>query len=176
MTTIRRIKISFYAVLILGVLICSYYVFRWNIYPWLHIEISLLIPLMSLSLTEFIKTPNKNIQISLLVGAFVQLVLALLILLNSSLVLDLWRFIFYPSIFVIMFSVYAVCKRKKEKYQRLFNSFIAAILFLSLLRFFYFHVVIDYGIETLFLILIILIYRSKEKKESLEEIENKELI
>ena len=176
MTTIQRIKISFYAVLILGVLICSYYVFRWNIYPWLHIEISLLIPLMSLSLTEFIKTPNKNIQISLLVGAFVQLVLALLILLNSSLVLDLWRFIFYPSIFVIMFSVYALCKRKKEKYQRLFNSFIAAILFLSLLRFFYFHVGIDYGIETLFLILIILIYRSKEKKESLEEIENKELI
>jgi len=45
-----------------------------------------------------------------------------------------------------------------------------------LLRFFYFHVGIDYGIETLFLILIILIYRSKEKKDSLEEIENKELI
>jgi len=77
---------------------------------------------------------------------------------------------------VIMFSVYAVCKRKKEKYQRLFNTFIAAILFLSLLRFFYFHVIIDYSIETLFLILIILIYRSKEKKDSLVEIENKEFI
>ena len=176
MISVRLIKNSFYVVLILGVLICSYHVSQWTIYPWLHIEISLLIPLISLSLTELIKTQNKNIQLSLLTGAFIQLVFALLILLNSSLVLDFWRFIFYPSIFVIMFSVYAVCKRKEEKYQGIFNTFIVGILVLSLLRFFYFHVIIDYSIETLFLVLIILIYRSKEKKDKIEVTTDKKLI
>lgn len=176
MIGVRLIKNSFYALLILGVLVCSYYVYNWMIYPWLHIEISLLIPLISLGLTELIKSQNKSIQLSLLIGAFIQLVIALLILLNSSLVLDFWRFIFYPTIFVIMFSVYSVCKRKEEKYQIIFNTFIVGILVLSLLRFFYFHVIIDYSIETLFLVLISMIYRSKEKKETIGQIVDKELI
>ena len=176
MISVRFIKNSFYALLILGVLVCSYHVYNWTVYPWLHIEISLLIPLISLGLSELIKSQNKNIQLSLIIGAFIQLIFALLILLNSSLVLDLWRFIFYPTIFVIMFSVYAVCTRKEDKYQAIFNTFIVGILVLSLLRFFYFHVIIDYSIETLFLVLIILIYRSKEKKETSEQTADKELI
>ena len=67
-------------------------------------------------------------------------------------------------------------KRKEDKYQGIFNTFIVGILVLSLLRFFYFHVIIDYSIETIFLVLIILIYRSKEKKETSEQTADKELI
>ena len=167
MNSIRLLKNGTYSLLTLGVLLCFYQIFKWNIYPWLQLLICFIVPLISLLLSEMIKTPNKEIRTVIFIAAICQLVLALMVITSVDLVQQYWRVVFFPSLFIILVLVYSISLRKEEKYHGLFKILTTIIFVGVAIRFIYYHSYIDYALETIFLIYIILIFRAKSKTDKL---------
>ena len=165
--TFRFLKNGVYTILLIGIFTCSYQLFNWLIYPWIQILICLIIPLSSLFISELIKAPKKEIRLLILIGTLCQLALSLIILLNQDLVVNYWRIIFFPSIYILLVLAYAISLRREDKYQTLFKAMFFSILTISLLRFFFYHQFIDYAIEILFLVYIILIFRAGYNKDNI---------
>ena len=160
----RLIKIALYSLLIMGVIICLVQLFRWEIYPYIQILSGFLISIISLLVSELIKTRKEEIRLVILVGTICQLIASLIILTSASLVQEYWRIVFFPSLFIVLVSTYAISLRKEEKHHTLFKLLTMAILTMAATRFIFYHVFIDYTIEILYLMYIIFIFRAQNKK------------
>lgn len=164
MITARFLKNGTYALLFVCVCACAYQISNWEIYPWIQLLTCLFFPLFSLLLSEMIKSPKSEIRMIILATTISQLVLSLIIITNPELVAEYWRLVFFPSFFILLILAYSVSLRKDRKYQTLFKTLTSVILIGASIRFIIYHPFIDYTIEILFLLLIILIFRSKNKK------------
>ena len=162
--TFRRLKNIVYILLFGGILISSYRLFNWEIYPALQILLCLMLGLASLLISEAVKNVNKHLKILLLATVIGQVILSSIVIINRDLVVDYWRLVFIPSLVVVYLSTYGLALRKEEKYHAIFKWITMSLMTLSFLRFFVYHEYIDYSIEFLFLVFIILIVRSKNRK------------
>jgi hypothetical protein len=161
MITNRILKNATYILLLVGILFCLYKIFNWEIYPWIQLLLCFSLPLFSLLFSEMITSLKPEIKSVIIISAISQLALAIIVFTDNTLVLPYWRMVFFPSLFIILIITYYISLRKELKYHRLFKI-ITATLFIGLsLRFIYHHSFIDYAMETLFLIFIILIFRAK---------------
>jgi hypothetical protein len=161
MITNRILKNATYILLLVGILFCLYKIFNWEIYPWIQLLLCFSLPLFSLLFSEMITSLKPEIKSVIIISAISQLALAIIVFTDNTLVLPYWRMVFFPSLFIILIITYSISLRKELKYHRLFKI-ITATLFIGLsLRFIYHHSFIDYAMETLFLIFIILIFRAK---------------
>lgn len=161
MITNRILKNATYILLLVGILFCLYKIFNWEIYPWIQLLLCFSLPLFSLLFSEMITSLKPEIKSVIIISAISQLALAIIVFTDNTLVLPYWRMVFFPSLFIILMITYSISLRKELKYHRLFKI-ITATLFIGLsLRFIYHHYFIDYAMETLFLIFIILIFRAK---------------
>jgi hypothetical protein len=161
MITNRILKNATYILLLVGILFCLYKIFNWEIYPWIQLLLCFSLPLFSLLFSEMITSLKPEIKSVIIISAISQLALAIIVFTDNTLVLPYWRMVFFPSLFIILMITYSISLRKELKYHRLFKI-ITATLFIGLsLRFICHHSFIDYAMETLFLIFIILIFRAK---------------
>jgi hypothetical protein len=161
MITNRILKNATYILLLVGILFCLYKIFNWEIYPWIQLLLCFSLPLFSLLFSEMITSLKPELKSVIIISAISQLALAIIVFTDNTLVLPYWRMVFFPSLFIILIITYSISLRKELKYHRLFKI-ITATLFIGLsLRFIYHHSFIDYAMETLFLIFIILIFRAK---------------
>ena len=161
MITNRILKNATYILLLVGALFCLYKIFNWEIYPWIQLLLCFSLPLFSLLFSEMITSLKPEIKSVIIISTISQLALAIIVFTDNTLVLPYWRMVFFPSLFIILIITYSISLRKELKYHRLFKI-ITATLFIGLsLRFIYHHSFIDYAMETLFLIFIILIFRAK---------------
>jgi len=164
MITNRILKNATYILLLVGILFCFYKIFNWEIYPWIQLLLCFSLPLFSLLFSEMITSLKPEIKSVIIISTISQLALAIIVFTDNTLVLPYWRMVFFPSLFIILMITYSISLRKELKYHRLFKI-ITATLFIGLsLRFIYHHSFIDYAMETLFLIFIILIFRAKSRK------------
>jgi len=164
MITNRILKNATYILLLVGILFCLYKIFNWEIYPWIQLLLCFSLPLFSLLFSEMITSLKPEIKSVIIISTISQLALAIIVFTDNTLVLPYWRMVFFPSLFIILMITYSISLRKELKYHRLFKI-ITATLFIGLsLRFIYHHSFIDYAMETLFLIFIILIFRAKSRK------------
>lgn len=168
MITGKLLKNSTYVLISTGILVCLYQLINWHIYPWIQILTCLVIPLISILLTELARPVKENIRITIWITGILQLIFSLIIITNNELVDPYWRFVFFPSLFSILLLTYSVSLRKDEKYHPLFKILILSILFGISIRFLIYHPFVDYTIEILFLILLILIFRAKNKRNGTE--------
>lgn len=164
MITARFLKNGAYVLIAICICVCAYQISHWKIYPWIQLLTCLFVPLFSLFLTEMIKSPKSEIRIAMLATIISQLILSLIIITNSELVAQYWRLVFFPSFIIILILTYSVALRKDKKYHTLFKILTAIILIGASIRFMIYIPFIDYTIEILFLFLIILIFRAKNKK------------
>ena len=162
--TLRRLKNIIYILIIGGILICSYRLFQWEIYPALQISVCLFLGMISLLISELVKNLNKQLKKIILVTVLVQILLSSIVIINKGLVVEYWRLVFIPSLFIVFISTYALSLRKEEKYQAIFKWITMSLMAITFFRFFVYHEYIDYIIEFLFLVFIILITRSKKRK------------
>jgi hypothetical protein len=161
MITNRILKNATYILLLVGILFCLYKIFNWEIYPWIQLLLCFSLPLFSLLFSEMITSLKPEMKSVIIISTISQLALAIIVFTDNTLVLPYWRMVFFPSLFIILIITYSISLRKELKYHRLFKI-ITATLFIGLsLRFIYHHSFIDYAMETLFLIFIILIFRAK---------------
>ena len=168
MITGKLLKNSTYVLIGIGILVCLYQLKNWHVYPWIQILTCLVIPLFSILLTELAGPVKENIRVTIWITGILQLILSLIIIPNNELVDTYWRFVFFPSLFSILLLTYAVSLRKDEKYQPLFKVLVLSILIGISIRFIIYHPFVDYIIEILFLILLILIFRAKNKRNETE--------
>jgi hypothetical protein len=164
MMTLRVIKNIIYILLVGGILLSSYRLFNWEMYPALQISLCLLLGMVSLLISEMIKNPDKQLKKIILATVLVQLLLSSIVIINKELVVDYWRLVFIPSLFIVYISTYALSLRKEEKYQSIFKWITLSLMVMTFFRFFIYHEYIDYIIEFLFLIFIILIIQAKNRK------------
>ena len=164
MMTLRVIKNIIYILLVSGILLSSYRLFNWEMYPALQISLCLLLGMVSLLISEMIKNPDKQLKKIILATVLVQLLLSSIVIINKELVVDYWRLVFIPSLFIVFISTYALSLRKEEKYQSIFKWITLSLMMMTFFRIFIYHEYIDYIIEFLFLIFIILIIRAKNRK------------
>jgi len=164
MITARFLKNGTYVLLATCICVCAYQISNWKIYPWIQLLTCLFVPLFSLLLTEMIKSPKSEIRMAILATTISQLVLSFIIITSPELVAKYWRLVFFPSFFIILILTYSVSLRKDKKYHTLFKILTAIILIGASIRFMIYNPFIDYTIEILFLFLIILIFRAKNKK------------
>ena len=164
MNTNRILKNSIYILLLLGVSFCTYKILKWEIYPWIQLLICFCVPLFSLLISEMVKFLKPEIKVVVLISTISQLILALIVLTDKSLVLPYWRIVFFPSLFIILVITYSIALRKELKYHGIFKILTFSLLIGLALRFLYHHSFIDYAMETLYLIFIILIFRAKNRK------------
>ena len=164
MITNRILKNATYILLLLGVSFCTYKILNWEIYPWIQLLICFCIPLFSLLISEMVKSLKPVIKTFIIISTISQLLLALIVLTDKDLVLPYWRMVFFPSLFIILVITYSISLRKELKYHVIFQIITIALLIGLALRFIYHHSFIDYAMETLFLIFIILIFRAKSRK------------
>ena len=162
--TLRRLKNIIYILLIGGILISCYRLFQWEIYPALQILVCLLLGVTSLLISELVKNLNKQLIKIILATVLLQLLLSSIVIINKELVVDYWRLVFIPSLFIVILSTYALSLRKEVKHQAIFKWITISLIVITFFRFFVYHEYIDYVIEFLFLIFIILITRSKNRK------------
>jgi len=111
-----------------------------------------------------VKFLKPEIKVVVLISTISQLILALIVLTDKSLVLPYWRIVFFPSLFIILVITYSIALRKELKYHGIFKILTFSLLIGLALRFLYHHSFIDYAMETLYLIFIILIFRAKNRK------------
>ena len=168
MITGKLLKNSTYVLIGIGILVCLYQLKNWHVYPWIQILTCLVIPLFSILLTELARPVKENIRVTIWITGILQLILSLIIIPNNELVDTYWRFVFFPSLISILLLTYAVSLRKDEKYQLLFKVLVLSILIGISIRFIIYHPFVDYTIEILFLILLILIFRAKNKRNEKE--------
>ena len=168
MITGKLLKNTTYVLLSIGILVCLYQLINWHIYPWIQILTCLVIPLFSILMIELVRPVKENIRIIVCATAILQLILSFIIITNNELVHTFWRFVFFPSLFSILLLIYAISLRKDEKYHTLFKILLISILIGISIRFIIYHPFVDYTIEILFLILIILIFRAKNKRNETE--------
>ena len=168
MITGKLLKNTTYVLLSIGILVCLYQLINWHIYPWIQILTCLVIPFFSILMIELVRPVKENIRIIVCVTAILQLILSFIIITNNELVHTFWRFVFFPSLFSILLLIYAISLRKDEKYHTLFKILLISILIGISIRFIIYHPFVDYTIEILFLILIILIFRAKNKRNETE--------
>lgn len=168
MITGKLLKNSTYVLIGIGILVCLYQLKNWHVYPWIQILTCLVIPLFSILLTELARPVKENIRVTIWITGILQLILSLIIIPNNELVDTYWRFVFFPSLISILLLTYAVSLRKDEKYQPLFKVLVLSILIGISIRFIIYHPFVDYIIEILFLILLILIFRAKNKRNETE--------
>ena len=168
MITGKLLKNSTYVLIGIGILVCLYQLKNWHVYPWIQILTCLVIPLFSILLTELARPVKENIRVTIWITGILQLLLSLIIIPNNELVDTYWRFVFFPSLISILLLTYAVSLRKDEKYQPLFKVLVLSILIGISIRFIIYHPFVDYIIEILFLILLILIFRAKNKRNEKE--------
>ena len=170
MITGKLLKNTTYVFLSIGISVCLYQLINWHIYPWIQILTCLVIPFFSILMIEFVRPVKENIRVTICITAIFQLILSLIIITNNELVDTFWRFVFFPSLFSILLLTYAVSLRKDEKYQPLFKVLVLSILIGISIRFLIYHPFIDYTIEILFLVLLILIFRAKNNRNETETI------
>lgn len=168
MITNRILKNATYTLLLLGVAFCSFKVLNWEIYPWIQLLPCFCIPLFSILITELVQSLKTEIKAIILISTILQLILAGIILTDKNLVLPYWRIVFFPSLFIILVITYSISLRKELKYHGLFKIITISLLIGLAIRFLYHHSFIDYAMETLFLIFIILIFRAKNRKQPSE--------
>ncbi len=168
MITSRILKNATYILLLLGVSFCTYKILNWQLYPWMQLLICFCIPAFSLLISEMVHSMRPDIRFVVLISTISQLLLAVIVLTDKELVLPYWRMVFFPSLFIILVITYSVSLRKELKYHRIFKIITVSLLIGIALRFIYHHAFIDYAMETLFLILIILIFRAKSRKPEKE--------
>ena len=168
MITGKLLKNTTYFLLSIGILVCIYQLINWHIYPWIQILTSIVISLLSILMIELVRPIKEYIRITMCITAILQLILSIIIITNNELVDTFWRFVFFPSLFSILLIIYAVSLRKDEKYHPLFKILVLSILLGISIRFIIYHPFVDYTIEILFLILLILIFRAKNKRDETE--------
>ena len=168
MLTGKLLKNTTDVLLSIGISVCLYQLINWHIYPWIQILTCLVIPFFSILMIEFVRPVKENIRVTICITAIFQLILSLIIITNNELVDTFWRFVFFPSTFSILLLIYAISLRKDEKYQPLFKVLVLSILIGISIRFLIYHPFVDYTIEILFLVLLILIFRAKNKRNETE--------
>ena len=164
MITLRLLKNILYILLSSGILLSSYRLFKWEIYPALQISLCLLLGMVSLLISELIKNLNKQLKKIILATVLIQILLSCIVIINKDLVVEYWRLVFIPSLFIVLICTYGLSLRKEEKYRPIFKWITVILIAITFIRFFIYHEYIDYSIEFLFLIFIILIVRSKKRK------------
>ena len=164
MMTLRRLKNIIYMLLSVGLILSAFPLFNWEIYPALQISLCLLLGMVSLLISELIKNLNKQLKKIILVSVLLQLLLSSIVIINREFVVEYWRLVFIPSLFIVFICTYGLSLRKEEKYQPIFKWITMSLMAITFIRFFIYHEYIDYSIEFLFLIFIILIIRSKKRK------------
>ena len=164
MITNRILKNATYILLLSGISFCTYKVLNWEIYPWIQLLVCFCVPLFSLLITEMVQSLKTKIKAVILITTLLQLILAGIVLTDKNLVLPYWRIVFFPSLFIILVITYSIALRKELKYHGLFKIITVSLLIGIAIRFLYHHSFIDYAMETLFLIFIILIFRAKNRK------------
>ena len=162
--TLRRLKNILYILLVGGIIFSSYRLFNWQIYPALQISLCMLLGIVSLSISELVKNLNEQLKKLILASVLAQLILSFIVIINRDLVVEYWRLVFIPSLFIVFLSTYGLSLRREEKHQAIFKWITISLMAITFLRFFVYHEYIDYIIEFLFLIFIILIIRSKERE------------
>ena len=164
MITLRLLKNILYILLSSGILLSSYSLFNWEIYPALQISLCLLLGMVSLLISELIKNLDKQLKKIILTTVLIQILLSCIVIINKDLVVEYWRLVFIPSLFIVFIATYGLSLRKEEKHQPIFKWITMSLIAITFFRFFIYHEYIDYSIEFLFLIFIILIVRSKKRK------------
>ena len=172
MITSRILKKATYVLLLVGALFCLFKIFNWEIYPWIQLLFCFSLPFFSLLLSEMVKSLKPEIKSVIIISAISQLALAIIVFTDNTLVLPYWRMVFFPSLFIILIITYSISLRKELKYHRLFKIITATLLIGLSLRFIYHHSFIDYAMETLFLIFIILIFRAKSNNHEMNVTSN----
>ena len=161
---LRRLKNIIYILLGAGVCVSCYYLFNWEIYPAFQILLCLLLGIGSLLISETVKNLKTHLKRLILATVLVQVILSFIVIISRELVVEYWRLVFIPCLFIVFISTYGLSLKKEEKYQPVFKWITLSLLMISFFRFFVYHEYIDYMIEFLFLIFIILIIRSKNKE------------
>tara|TARA_Y100001978_G_scaffold177645_1_gene171274 strand:- start:6764 stop:7318 length:555 start_codon:yes stop_codon:yes gene_type:complete len=164
MITLRRLKNITYILLSVGLILSAFRLFNWEIYPALQISLCLLLGMVSLLISEFVKNLNEQLKKIILATVFSQILLSSIVIINREFVVEYWRLVFIPSLFIVFVCTYGLSLRKEEKHQPIFKWMTMSLMAITFIRFFIYHEYIDYSIEFLFLIFIILIIRSKKRK------------
>ena len=169
MITGKLLKNSTYVLIGIGILVCLYQLKL----AFLSMDTNTYMPSYSSFfdiINQLARPVKENIRVTIWITGILQLLLSPFIIIpNNELVDTYWRFVFFPSLFSILLLTYAVSSRKDEKkYQPLFKVLVLSILIGISIRFIIYHPFVDYIIEILFLILLILIFRAKNKRNETE--------
>ena len=163
MISLKLLKNLIYALLIGGIIFSTYCLVNWEIYPALQILFCLLLGISSMLISEMIKNLDKKLKTFILLTVLFQILISFLVIINKELVIQYWRIVFIPSLFIVFICTYGISIRKEEKYHAIFKWFTIILMTISFFRFFIYHQLIDYSIELIFLVFIILIIQAKNK-------------